>query len=172
MLKLAKLYEEDLNLKFINCINNPHFKYLMGSWSEYKIELGTNNWDYFQYVSVDRNDNIIGYLEGRVDRTANYVWGLEFVNFTQNTNLTFSKDCKAFFDLIFETYKFNKVNWCVFVGNPAEEIYDKFIERYKGRIVGVYKDDFYTYDRELCDKKAYELMRRDYLNSKNKIRVI
>ncbi|MGU8921401.1 hypothetical protein ACV3UV_11890 [Clostridium perfringens] len=163
MLKFAKLYEDKLNLQYINCVNNPHFKYLIGNWSNFKIELGDNNWNKFQFVSVDKNDNVIGYLGSNIDRTANYVWGLEFVNFTQNVNLTFSKDCKAFFDLIFKEYKFNKVNWTVFIGNPAEYIYDKLIKKYNGRIVGIYKEDYYTYDGELCDKKSYELMRKDYL---------
>lgn len=163
MLKLAKLYENELDLNFMNCINKPHFKYLMGSWSNFKVEIDDSNWNKLQFVSIDKNNNVIGYLGCHIDRTANYVWGLEFVNFTQNLNLTFSKDCKAFFDLVFKSYKFNKINWCVFIGNPAERTYDKLIKKYNGQIIGIYKEDYYTYDGEVCDKKAYELMRKDYL---------
>lgn len=38
---------------------------------------------------------------------------------------------------IFEKFKFRKLTFCVVVGNPIEKSYDKMINKYNGRIIGI-----------------------------------
>lgn len=164
MLRRAILYEEQLQKTYINSLDNLHNKYYhLDTWSNYKIDVKDNDWEQLQYVSVDKNNNIIGYLQATCDRITNSISSLCFINFSSQPNITFSKDCLKLFDFIFKIKKFNKIDWSVAVGNPAELLYDKLIKKYNGRIVGIYKEDLYTFDRELCDRKLYELMRKDYL---------
>lgn len=164
MLKRAILYQDQLQQKYIESLDNLDNKYYhLDGWSKYKINIVDSDWDVLQYVSVDNSDNIIGYLEAGCDRTIHSISYLAYINFTNHINYTFSKDCKEFFNYIFKVKKFNKINWVVAVGNPAEKIYDKLIQKYNGRIVGTYYKDFVTYDNEICDKKSYELFREEYL---------
>lgn len=169
MLKRAILYKDELNKKYIEALDNERNKYFYGMYNNFSITVDESDWNSLQFVSVDKNNNIVGYIRGDIDRCVNYISSLAFINFTGQANVTFSKDCLKFFDLVFNTYKFNKIDWCVFVGNPAEKVYDKLIDKYGGRVVGTYKNDVYTYDKQLCDRKLYELMREDYLKNRGEI---
>ena len=47
---------------------------------------------------------------------------------------------------------------CV-VGNPAERLYDKVIEKYHGRVVGVKKQEALLQDGQFYDLKLYEIVK-------------
>ena len=66
---------------------------------------------------------------------------------------------------IFERFKFRKLNFSVVIGNPIEKSYDKMIDKYGGRIVGIYKQEIKLIDGEYYDEKLYEITREDYLKS-------
>lgn len=46
----------------------------------------------------------------------------------------------------------------VVIGNHIEKMYDKYIEKYGGRIIGVRKDEV-----RLIDGKLYEITKDEYL---------
>ena len=46
---------------------------------------------------------------------------------------------------IFERFGFRKLVFSVAVGNPIEKSYDKMMERYGGRVVGIFKEEFRCY---------------------------
>ena len=58
--------------------------------------------------------------------------------------------------------RFYKMNWSVIVGNPAERMYDKFIAKHGGRVVGTYRRDTLLCDGEFYDRKAYELLSEEF----------
>lgn len=43
-------------------------------------------------------------------------------------------------------------------GNPVELRYDKLIDKFNGRIVGIYKNHIRLVTGEICDKKIYEVL--------------
>jgi hypothetical protein len=44
------------------------------------------------------------------------------------------------------------------VGNPAERMYDKFIEKYNGRVVGIKKNEVKLVDGKFYGLKLYEII--------------
>ena len=117
-------------------------------------------------VSVDKNDNVIGFLSAKIDRASNRVSHIGAVNFGE-LNITFSKDFYKFLIDLFEIHNFYKIEWCVIVGNPAESMYNKIIERYHGNIIGISHESIKLDDGKYYDVKEYELFKRDYERNKN-----
>ena len=71
-------------------------------------------------------------------------------------------------DDIFVKFNFNKINFDVIVGNPAEAMYDKFIKMCKGRIVGTLKKHIKLMDGWIYDTKIYEITRDNWIKNRNK----
>ena len=69
---------------------------------------------------------------------------------------------------IFEKFNFNKMNFGVVIGNPVEKSYDRLVERYGGRIVGIKERETKLFDNQYYDVKEYEILKENYLRSKNK----
>ena len=164
MLDFAIKHQDALNLKSMKTLNDLHFKYVYGAYSDLNKKIETDTWNKLQYVSIDpKTGEVIGYISASIDRICHYAHSLVAINYTKKPNIIFSKDFVTFIKQLFEVYKFNKVQWSVLINNPAEKMYDRFIEKHNGRIVGIYKEETYTFDHELCDKKLYEILRKDYI---------
>lgn len=48
------------------------------------------------------------------------------------------------------------------IGNPAEQIYDRFIAKYGGSVTGVHKETVKLQDGKYYDMKGYELFRDEF----------
>lgn len=165
MLKLAKLYETQLNELYMNTIYQERFKYFnYSNYSNYDVELKNDSWNELEFVSVDKEDNVIGFLAAKIDRVSDHVSSLKIINF-YDINITFSRDFHQFLNDLFIKFNFRKICFSVLVGNPAETMYDKYINKYNGRVVGTYKDDVRLFDGKYYDCKAYEIFKSDYLNA-------
>ncbi len=162
MLKLAYSYQDKLNRAWEKCVFQERFKYYNGSscWG-YKIEVDDTSLNRIQMVSVDKNDEVVGYFSACVYREANTVTSIGAINFF-SVNYTFSKDLFAFLENLFIVWGFDKIEWRVVVGNPAEKMYDKIVEKYNGRIVGVSRRAVKIHGG-MYDEKLYEVFRDDYL---------
>ena len=53
------------------------------------------------------------------------------------------------------------MNFSVAVGNPIERSYDRWVEKYNGRIVGIQKDHYLGIDNVFRDRKLYEVFNPD-----------
>lgn len=116
-------------------------------------------------VSVDEKNNILGYLHSKLDRTSNKVSSVSAIRFSDPSPI-FREDFDTFFKDMFEKFNFNKIEWCVGIGNPAEKKYDNIINIYGGRAVGVQYESTVLMDGTYCDIKEYEIFKRDYLAHK------
>ncbi|MDD3172140.1 MAG: GNAT family protein [Herbinix sp.] len=164
MLKLAKSYEASLNLEWERMAFNPKYKYLFsGSGWTYNVTIDNSSTNRIQMVSVDSEDDIIGLFSASVDREAKIIDGLTIVNF-RDSNITFSRDMYKFLSDLFRVHRFRKIEWYVFVGNPAEKMYDKIVKKYGGRIAGYRLETCVGFDGEYRDMKMYEIFKRDYDN--------
>ena len=166
MLDLAIKYESQLQELFCNIFFKDKYKFLYSSSYRDKYIAETSTWNKHEFVSV-KDGKIIGYLKYCIDRDSNTAYGIQVVNFYE-PNVIFSKDLNQFLHEIFDKFKFRKLKFCCFVGNPIEKMYDKFIVKYGGRIVGIYKEDSKLIDGNYYDSKEYEILRKDYLKDCNK----
>jgi hypothetical protein len=162
MLEIAYPHKDKLNKAWQSCAFVDRFKYYNCTpEAYYEIYLDNNSWEKLQMVSADTSENITGYFAASIDRRTNKVSNISAINFGDQ-NLSFSRDFKDFLVRLFEVYKFNKVEWFVVVGNPAETMYDRIVAKYGGRVTGVKRDAVMLYDGTLCNVKEYELMRCEY----------
>lgn len=157
-----QIYDIQYNIWF-----NDKYKYFNSSGYYGSMQIDDNTWDKHQFVSVLNNGDVIGYIEYGISREENNVRSLAIINFTEN-KLTFGKDLAQALKDIFEKYNFRKLNFNVVVGNPIEKSYDKMIEKYGGRIVGIYKDNVKLIDGNYYDEKSYEILASEYFDAINK----
>lgn len=126
-----------------------------------QLRIETDTMRSIQMVSMD-GDRIVGFLSAEVDRSVSAVKELTVVNYTDNSYV-FSRDLRKFFGKLLLGYNMNKITFSVVVGNPAEKIWDKIMETYGGRIVGIYKSHVRLADNRVYDLKVYECTRDELL---------
>lgn len=165
MIDVANKYVDELKKKFFDTWGKEKYKYWqINGYDKGCPDVPETNYGEAHFVILN-NDDIIGYVSYNINRQTRCVWGFEAVNFSDN-RILFGLSMFRILKNIFEKDGFNKINFNVAVGNPIEKSYDKFIEKYGGRIVGYYKDDIILSDGTLCDYKLYEIMRVDYIKNK------
>lgn len=161
MLDLALNHQTEL----IKKLRNTWFddKYMYYEYSTYcsDVKLAEDTWNSHQFVSIDSSGNIIGYIEYDISRSTLNCSGLGIINFSDN-NIVFGKDVKRAIQDIFEKFHFNKLSFCVVVGNPIEKQYDKLIDKYGGRVVGVQLSQTKLIDNNYYDVKLYEISADNY----------
>jgi len=162
---------DELQKKYIKHVYDKKFKFAFNlNYHNITLKIDKDDdWNRMHFISYDeKNNHIIGYFKLSLDRSIKSIDSMIMVNFDSNINPIFSNDCKDLINKIFMEYNFIKIKWSVVVGNTyAEENYDKFIKRYGGRIVGIFKNDTIV-DNKLYDMKHYELMREEFITSTKK----
>jgi hypothetical protein len=166
MLDMAQKYTEELKLKLANISYDLKYQFYTGGWST-EYQPSKDNWNKFEFVSVDSKGNVIGYMSYDVDRNSNLASCLHIINFSDN-KITFGRDVSQVIDDIFIKYQFRKLEYGVYVGNPIENTYDKLTTRYGGKIVGTKQKTTKLLDGNLYDFKMYELFREEYIGKSNK----
>lgn len=164
MLDIALKYVDELKKLYINTWHNEKYKYYnyRSFWEMPKFDEST--WDGHDFVSVNKNGEIIGAIGYSINRPTESVCGLGIINFTNDP--AFGKDVIRAIKDVFEKYNFRKLSCCVVIGNPIEKTYDKLIPRYGGRIIGIEKAETKLCDNKYYDVKRYEILREDYMKVK------
>lgn len=167
MLKLAYTYKDKLNIEFQKIVYKDKYKfYNSDNYWNYNLKPSEDSWNDIELVSVDEQDNVIGYFRAGISRTSDKISSLGIINF-YNTNMVFSKDLYQFLIDLFEKYNFRKIEFTVVIGNPIEKMYDKYTKKYGGSIIGVKRASTKLHDGKYYDVKYYEIFREDYLRCKN-----
>lgn len=139
-----------------------YFKYYNHrSWFDSDIDIEPNTWSQIQMVSEDKT-SLCGFMGARLNRDANNVDDIYAINFRVN-DYVFAKDFREFLSSLFLKYKFNKVSFRSIVDNPANKMYQKIVDRYGGRVVGIKIKEVKLPDGELYDEILYEIMREDFM---------
>lgn len=165
MLDIALNHVEELKKKFASTWFDKKYKFYNYDTYYSDFEVSNETWDNHQFVSVDKEGNILGYIGYSVNRQTYNCYALGIINFSDN-RITFGMDVGKALSDIFEKFKFNKLKFSVIVGNPIEKSYDKMIQKYGGRIVGIYEKETRLIDGEYYDEKVYEILRKNYLKYK------
>jgi len=162
MLKQAILYEEKLKRKYLEAICDDHFKfYISNSFRTFTFQLANDDCWKIQMVSVDTGNNLIGYMAADIDRDSRVISCFGIMNFTKKINITFSKDLMNFIRNLRDTYNASKFEFCAFTGGEPELMYRRFINKYGGRIVGIYTNSNKLLDGKLYNTTLFEIMRKD-----------
>lgn len=170
MLVPARFFKDELEHKLAIAYEDPFYKYYFADiYIDYDVDNTNSTWNAEKYVSVDSNNNVIGYLAVNVDRSTHTIGRMRVVNFGDKS-LLFAKDFNKFIYKMLVERGYFKLSFAVVIGNPAEAIYDKFVERYGGRIVGVCKEDVLlahndTVPPKRYDLKLYEIKGEDFYNN-------
>jgi len=165
MIKHALLYRNALPNLFSNASLNLENKFYTENFWTYEGNIGNDDWSCHQFVSVDTCDNIVGYFSTTIDRSCYFAHSFAAIRFTKDSkyNIMFAKDFKKIFVLLFDHYKYNKLDFSICIGSPYESMYDRFIEKYGGRIVGIKFKNYKLIDGTICDQKFYELERESFI---------
>lgn len=165
MLDIATNHIEEVKHKMKQIWFQDKYKYY--NYNEYyrEIDIADETWDTHQFVSLDNNGNVIGYIDYQINRQTYNCHNIGIINFSNN-KISFGMDVGQVLTDMFKKFKFNKLTFSVVVGNPIEKTYDKMVNKYGGRIVGVYEKETKLIDGEYYDVKVYEITRNNYFMSK------
>lgn len=166
MLDNARKYIDVLKNKFLDIWYDNDYKYYFCNDYHNSIELPDNDFNEMHFVSLDSSYNVIGYISYSVHRGTNSAYNLGIMNFSKDNKFIFGKDVYKVIDDIFTKFNMQRLEFSVVVGNPIEKSYDRMIEKYNGRIVGIRKRAVKLADNKLYDEKIYELLNEDYLSGK------
>jgi len=166
VLEYAKKHELKLRELFLDIAFDPFYMYMHNYPYREDFELPKNTVDQNCFVSIWK-DQIIGYIEYQIGRYENKVYGFYAVHFGKEHPYIFGKDLITSVRDIFEKYGLNKVNFAVVIGNPVEKTYDKLINKYGGRLLGIWKQECRLIDGKLYDMKDYELLADEYFKKRS-----
>lgn len=110
MLKPAQLYREELQKKYVECWYKPENQYYSG-WTGMQIpDLPDNCYDTHDFVSVDKDNNVIGYISYCINYVSLSVDRLGIISFKKG-DLTFGRDIYESICNIFEAYGMNRIEF-------------------------------------------------------------
>ena len=155
MLRPAQLYAEELTRKFLEIAYNDKYKFYNSGWSN-KYVPSEDTWNMHEFVSFYRGE-VIGYISYDINQRSQNITNIRIINFTTE-KFAFGIDVWKAIRNIFLKYNFNKINFCCYTANPARLIYDRFIEKFGGKVVGIYERESRLSDGRYYDLKAYELL--------------
>lgn len=161
MLDVAIKHKDRLTERFRETWFQDKYKYW--NYANYfeEMPIADSTWVEHQFVSLDSDGELIGYIGYKIDRSNDFVYALNIINFTDN-KAVFGMDAGQVLRNIFEKFHFRKLFFSVVIGNPIEKTYDKMIERYGGEIVGVHKEHVRLIDGKFYDEKLYEILEKNY----------
>lgn len=162
MLRLAYPYQDELNKAYQSTVFQDKYKYYnFSNWWNYTIKLENNSWNNIEMVSI-KGKEILGYFNANISRCDNLVSALGVINFSTKGNIIFSKDFYKFIIDLFYKFNFRKIRFTVVVGNPIAKMYDRYIAKYGGRIIGISNNDALLQDGKYYNVKYYEIFQNDF----------
>lgn len=161
MLKPAQLYKEELEKKNTEAWYQPENIYWNGGTGDSSINLPDNNYGSHCFVSVDKEDNVIGYISYCIDWSAMSADRFGIISFDKG-NLTFAKDLYQAICDLFEKYHMNRISWFCFADNPAIRGYRKFVEKHGGVQCAYYRQQARLQDGLLHDSVAFEILASEF----------
>lgn len=161
MLKPALLYADLLKKLYQENMYDLRNQYYFGWFGTKELELSDNNYDRREFVSVDKDDNIAGFISYNIDYNRRVADNFGIMSFKKT--LIFPKDLLQAIDDIFYKYHLDKISWRCYIGNPALRGYRNFIKSHGGRQTGYYIHEALLMDWQFHDGVSFEILERDYI---------
>lgn len=162
MLRPAQLYAEKLAEAQVNTWYNPKYMYYMGGTFSEASELGGDNRNTHNFVSVDKDDEVVGYISYYVNWESMSAKNLGIIGFG-DANVLFAKDVYEAISNIFTVYHFNRLSWFCIADNPAIKAYRRLVKMYGGRECGYHRQATKLQDGKLHDVVDFEILACEFL---------
>lgn len=162
MLKPAQLYAEELQIKNTEAWYKPENIFWNGGAGDSSVNLPDNNYDSHCFVSVDKNNQVIGYIGYAVDWAAMSTDRFGIISFDKG-NMEFVRDLYKVICDLFEVYHMNRVSWMAFADNPAIRGYRNFIKKHGGRECGYHRQVAKLQDGRLHDSVEFEILAEEFV---------
>ena len=161
MLRPAQLYKDRLYEEYVKTWYKPEYMYYTGLTGDQVPEIPNNNYDTHHFVSIDKNDSIIGYINYSVDWVSMSADRFGVISFDRG-NIEFAKDIYCTICNLFEKYHMNRISWFAYVENPAIRAYRNFIKKHGGRECGYYRQIAKLQDGKLHDSVQFEILAEEF----------
>lgn len=161
MLMPAQMYKEKLQRESIKAWYKLENMFWNGGAGDSLIRIEENNYDCHQFVSVDKDDNVIGYITYAVDWAAMNADQFGIISFDKG-NILFAEDVYAAVCGLFEKFHMNRVSWFAFADNPAVRGYRNFIKKHGGRECAYYRQTAKLMDGKLHDAVVFEILAEEF----------
>lgn len=169
MLRPAQLYKDKLAEENIKSWYDSRNIYWNGGVGDSVIDLPDHTYDRHDFVSVDKQNNVLGYIGYNVDWVAMSASRFSIISF-QKGNMIFVKDLYQAICDLFYTYHMNRISWLAYADNPAVKGYRNFIKRHGGRECGYQRQVVKLLDGTLHDIVYFEILAEEFKNSKSRIK--
>ena len=161
MLKPAQLYRDKLQEENIKAWYKPENIFWNDGIGDSQIEIQKDNYGCHQFVSVDKDDKVIGYICYQVNWCAMSANGFGIISFRKGS-VEFIRDVyKAVCDL-FNVYHMNRISWGAYADNPAIRGYRNFIKKHGGRECGYHRQIARLQDGRLHDMVDFEILAEEF----------
>lgn len=161
MLRPAQLYKNKLYDEYVKTWYKPENMFYTGYIGDRVPEIPDNNYDSHHFVSVDKNDNLIGYIAYSVDWVSMNADRFGIISFDRG-NIEFGKDVYRVICNLFKKYHMNRISWHAYVENPAVRAYRNFIKKHGGRECGYYRQNVKLQDGRLHDSVQFEILAEEF----------
>ena len=161
MLRPAQLYENELQMKITETWYNERYMLWNVGHGDSAIDFCKDNYDVHQFVSVNKFNNVIGYICYSVDWCAMSASRFRIISFDRGS-FTFAKDVYQAVCDLFEKYHMNRIQWLAFADNPAIRGYRSFIKRHGGIECAHYRQAVKLMDGKLHDSVAFEILAEEF----------
>lgn len=161
MLRPAQLYKEKIQEENTKAWYKPENIFWNGGVGDSEISLPNNNYNSHHFVSVDKNDNVIGYICYSVDWNALSDDQFGIISF-KKCSIEFAKDVYTAICNIFEVYHLNRIQWFCYTDNPAIRGYRNFIKKHGGRECAYFRQIARLQDGKLYDAVDFEILAEEF----------
>ncbi len=165
MLVNAFLKEAQLQKALYKVWYDPDYQWYFADPAHYPFNLNHDTGDETArcFASVNKAGKVIGMMGYGVYALARYATHFYAIRFPGGDRLTFGRDLHQVVDDIFNVFNMNRLGFAVVMGNPAEKMYNRYLDAMGGSVVGIEKEVALDMAGNLCDRKIYEVLRKDYL---------
>lgn len=160
MLKAGQLYIDRLNKIMMERVWYDPYYMFYGGTGHYNFEMTDNNVDKHFFVSVDKEDRILGVVSYRIDWQARSAYNFGLMSFEKGSFMFLADIQRVVYD-IFYKYNLERMEWFCFADNPAKKLYDAFIKKIGGAVVGCFHRQAMLADGKLHDSVMYEILKED-----------
>lgn len=161
MLKPAQLYTDKLQEENIKAWYKPENIFWNGGIGDSQIDIREDNYNCHQFVSVNKYDNIIGYICYSIDWTAMSAYNFGIISYRKG-NIEFVRDLYESVCNLFEIYHMNRIAWFAYTDNPAIRGYRNFIKKHGGRECGYHRQAVRLQDGKLHDYIEFEILAEEF----------
>jgi hypothetical protein len=165
MIEFAVKHEAALQALFLKHAFDEKFKYYWCYSWRIKYVAPESTWEKMEFAVLE-NGEVTGFLGYSVERDTQVISSFGAINFS-GSSLAFAKAMMKTIDDMFMVFKFRKLRFCVEVGNPIEPSYDRMVAKFGGRVCGLFRAENKLFDGTITDRKWYEIMREEYIGTRN-----